>query len=204
MDKKLNAIPPLDPDVVKALIASESDFREDPPGNPKATGIIQITSETFANLQNPNFNIPMGIRWLYRKKRLAEGKLDRIQQKCLFLDAEAENQWRHQYFMYVLNDKNEVLEIMQSTNQDKDSCQIQLNKIEKILKPESLVKLCVRGELKKNVPQSEDQGEFIKFGTLGGHKVVYEALTLDSICNSKECFSNNDVWVNACPGFVKY
>lgn len=129
---------------------------------------------------------------------------NRIQQKCLFLNAEDENQWRHQYFMYVLNDKNEVLEIMQSTNQDKDSCQIQLNKIEKNLKPESLVKLCVRGELKKNVPQSEDQDEFIKFGTLGGHKVVYEALTLDSICNSKECFSNNDVWVNTCPGFVKY
>ena len=96
-NKKFNTIPPLDPDVVKALIASESDFREDPPGNPKATGIIQITSETFANLQNPkgevkefifrdilkkdlkdpNFNIPMGIRWLYRKKRLAEGRLDR-------------------------------------------------------------------------------------------------------------------------------
>lgn len=129
---------------------------------------------------------------------------NRIQQKCLFLDAEAENKWRHQYFMYVLNDKNEVLEIMQSTNQDKDSCQAQLRKVEKILKLESKVRLCIRDEFKKNVQQSEDQSEIIKFGILGSHKVVYEALTLDSICNSKECFSNNNVWVNTCPGFVKY
>ncbi|OQW50465.1 MAG: hypothetical protein A4S09_01335 [Proteobacteria bacterium SG_bin7] len=34
--KKLNMNPPLEPDVVKALIASESDFREDPK-NPQAT-----------------------------------------------------------------------------------------------------------------------------------------------------------------------
>lgn len=128
---------------------------------------------------------------------------NRIQQKCLFFDAEAENKWRHQYFMYILNDKNEVLTIMQSTNQDKDSCQLQLNKIEKILKQELQVKICVRDELKRNVSQSEDQGEFIEFGTLGRHKVVYEAPTLDSICNSKKCFSNNNVWVNTCPGFVK-
>jgi hypothetical protein len=33
---------------------------------------------------------------------------ERIIQKCLFLNAEAENNWRHQYFMYVLNDKNEA------------------------------------------------------------------------------------------------
>lgn len=95
-NKKFNATPPLDPDMIKALIQSESDFLEDPT-NPKATGIIQITSDTFKVLQdpkgevkefifkglrkkdlkNPTINIPMGIRWLYRKKRLAEGKLGR-------------------------------------------------------------------------------------------------------------------------------
>jgi hypothetical protein len=93
---KFSADPPLDPDMVKALIQSESDFIESPK-NPQATGIIQITSETLQALQDPNgeakefifkdirkkdlkdpaVNIPMGIRWLHRKKRLAEGKLGR-------------------------------------------------------------------------------------------------------------------------------
>jgi hypothetical protein len=96
-NKKFNANPPLDPDVVKALIASESGFRADPPENKIAFGIAQITSETFKALQDPkgevkdfifndirkkdlkdpNINIPMAVRWLYRKKRLAEGKLGR-------------------------------------------------------------------------------------------------------------------------------
>lgn len=96
-NRKFNAHPPLDPDMVKGLIASESDFREDPPGNPKATGIAQITPKTFATLQDPKgetedfifidirkkdlkipeIAIPMGIRWIFRKRRLAEGKLGR-------------------------------------------------------------------------------------------------------------------------------
>ena len=84
----------LDPDVVKALIGSESDFELDPK-NPLAIGIAQITKETFKSLKdpkgetkdfifikftlkdlkNPNIAIPMAIRWLFRKKRLAQGKL---------------------------------------------------------------------------------------------------------------------------------
>jgi len=32
-----------------------------------------------------------------------------IQQKCIFLNAEAENSWRHLHLMYFLNDKNESL-----------------------------------------------------------------------------------------------
>ncbi|MGE0632444.1 MAG: transglycosylase SLT domain-containing protein [Pseudobdellovibrionaceae bacterium] len=76
---------------------SESGFREDPPENKIAFGIAQITPETFKALQdpkgevkdfifndirkkdlkNPNIAIPMAIRWLFRKKRLAEGKLGR-------------------------------------------------------------------------------------------------------------------------------
>jgi len=87
----------LDPDVVKALIGSESDFLTDPPGNVVAIGIAQITKETFKSLQddkgevkdfifskffqkdlkNPSYAIPMAIRWLFRKKRLAKGKLGR-------------------------------------------------------------------------------------------------------------------------------
>lgn len=128
---------------------------------------------------------------------------DRVRQKCFFFNAEAENNWRHQYLMYVLNDKNEVLEIMQATNQDKDSCYSQVRTIEKILQSESQVKICARDELKKSIQDPRSQNEFIQFGSLGSHKVTYEALTLDSICNSKKCLSNNEVWVNTCPGFVK-
>jgi hypothetical protein len=96
-NKKFSSDPPLDPDVIKALIASESEFVEDPPRNIKAFGIAQITPGSFKALQDPtgevkefifndirkkdlkdpNINIPMAIRWLFRKKRLAEGKLGR-------------------------------------------------------------------------------------------------------------------------------
>ena len=95
-NKKFSTNPPLEPNVVKALIASESDFILDPK-NPKATGMTQITPETlkalldpngevkefiFKNirkkdLKNPSVAIPMAVRWLSRKKRLAEGKLGR-------------------------------------------------------------------------------------------------------------------------------
>lgn len=84
----------LDPDVVKALIGSESDFELDPI-NPQAIGLAQITKQTFKALQdpkgevkefiftkftlkdlkNPEVAIPMAIRWIFRKKRLAAGKL---------------------------------------------------------------------------------------------------------------------------------
>ncbi|OFZ19447.1 MAG: hypothetical protein A2Z20_05285 [Bdellovibrionales bacterium RBG_16_40_8] len=53
-NKKFNADPPLDPDVVKALIASESSFNPDPLGNRKiALGIAQITKKTVKILQDP-------------------------------------------------------------------------------------------------------------------------------------------------------
>lgn len=52
-NKKFNADPPLDPDVVKALMASESGFRVDPPENKKAFGITQITPSTLNIVQDP-------------------------------------------------------------------------------------------------------------------------------------------------------
>jgi len=131
-----------------------------------------------------------------------ETNFNHVRQQCLFLNAEAENNWRHQYLMYVLNDKNEVLELIQPTHLDKDSCDSQIRTIEKILQLESKVKVCARNELKKNT--QEKQRQFVQFGSLGNHKITYESLTLDSICNSKKCLSNNDVWVNTCPGFVKH
>src|SRR3989338_6988120 len=86
-NKKFNADPKLDPDVVKALIASESKF--DPNArNDKAIGIVQITITTLAILQNPKgeakqylfknirqkdlkdpaIEIPLAVRWLFRKR----------------------------------------------------------------------------------------------------------------------------------------
>ena len=51
-NKKFPSDSLLDPDVVKALIGSESDFKLDPV-NPAAFGIAQITKETFKALQDP-------------------------------------------------------------------------------------------------------------------------------------------------------
>jgi len=97
-NKKFNVEPPLDPDVVKALIASESGFDSDPLRNRKiALGIAQITKKTFKVLQdpngevkefifkgflqkdlkNPNISIPMAIFWLHRKRETATNRLQR-------------------------------------------------------------------------------------------------------------------------------
>jgi len=127
---------------------------------------------------------------------------DRIQQRCLFLDAEGDNNWRHQYFMYVLSDKSEVFEIMKSTHTDEDFCRSQVRAIEKILEAEPRAKICVRDELKKG-QDPEAQKELVPFGRLGQHKVTYEGLTFDSICNSKKCVGDNSAWVDTCHGFVK-
>jgi hypothetical protein len=127
---------------------------------------------------------------------------NRVRQKCLFFNAEAENNWRHQYFMYILNDKNEVLEIMASTNQDRETCHSQMHEIEKILQSEPQVRVCVRDELEK-ITQYSDQNGFVQFGSLGTHKIIYGSLTFDSICSSKKCVSRNSVYVDTCPGFVK-
>lgn len=96
-NKKFDAKPPLDPDVVKALIASESGFRIDPRENKKAFGITQIIPTTLKILQdpkgeakdfifnkirqkdlkNPDIAIPMGIHWLFRKRATAMNRLKR-------------------------------------------------------------------------------------------------------------------------------
>ncbi|MBX3020265.1 MAG: hypothetical protein KF799_01205 [Bdellovibrionales bacterium] len=124
---------------------------------------------------------------------------NRVRQECLFLGAEAENSWRHQYLMYILNDKNEVLEIMQPTNQDKEACYSQIRAAEEILRDDPRVKVCVRDRLQETKDKAKKP--LIEFGSFGTHKVAYEALTLDSVCNSKKCLRNNDIWVNTCPGF---
>jgi hypothetical protein len=97
-NKKFSAKPPLDPDVIKALIASESGFRPDPSENKKAFGITQITPATLKILQDPkgeakdfifskicqkdlkdpNIAIPMSVRWLHRKRATAAHQLNRV------------------------------------------------------------------------------------------------------------------------------
>jgi len=87
---------PLDPDLVKALIATESGFRTNvvvKVGRTKnrARGLMQVTDESQKILGNskgelkdhlvhvdqedmsdPNQNICAGIRWLFRKKQIAD------------------------------------------------------------------------------------------------------------------------------------
>lgn len=90
----------LDPDIVKALIASESSFNPKAwnkrQGPQRARGLTQITDQTLRYLSDdyselrdhyltlseddmldPNLSICAGIRWLFRKKGLAEAKLKR-------------------------------------------------------------------------------------------------------------------------------
>lgn len=86
----------LDANYIKALIATESGFRKDPPENLTAHGLMQLIRQTFTALQDtkgelhdylirapwekildPTTNICMGIRWLFQKKKLASHKLKR-------------------------------------------------------------------------------------------------------------------------------
>ncbi len=88
---------PLDPNIVKALIASESGFDANKLANKKngnsARGLMQITNEsrkllggskgglndhlitaTRADLNDPDINISAGVRWLFEKRRLASSR----------------------------------------------------------------------------------------------------------------------------------
>jgi hypothetical protein len=87
----------LDPNLVKALIATESSFDLEPKRTIKtAHGLMQITNRTHrylcdvkielkdylvvltqAQLLNSSANICAGVRWLFRKKETASSKLKR-------------------------------------------------------------------------------------------------------------------------------
>lgn len=129
---------------------------------------------------------------------------NRISQKCIFLDAEAENSWRHQYLMFILNDKNEALEVAHAHNMGIESCREHVAGVEKILKSGPIVSICSRGGL-INKGSSDDVSweDKADFGRLGIHKVEYKSLTFDTICNSKKCFGDNSAYTYTCPGFVK-
>jgi hypothetical protein len=95
-NKKLNLTTPMDPDLIKALISSESTFRPEIK-NKTAVGLTQITTDTLKILQDlsgeakdfvfkdikkkdlvdPNTSIALGVRWLAYKKQYAEKILKR-------------------------------------------------------------------------------------------------------------------------------
>jgi hypothetical protein len=89
---------PLDPNLVKALIGSESNFDIEPITDGDACGLMQIRERTRgilgrqrAELRNylidipktgsvlldPAVNIGAGVRWLFRKREIASSKLKR-------------------------------------------------------------------------------------------------------------------------------
>ncbi|MHB1947983.1 MAG: transglycosylase SLT domain-containing protein [Gammaproteobacteria bacterium] len=96
-DDIFNLDDPLEANLIKALIGSESSFNINPPGgNRNAHGLIQILHNTFLILHDtkgelhdylvripwnkildPSSNICMGVRWLFQKKKLASIRLKR-------------------------------------------------------------------------------------------------------------------------------
>lgn len=90
---------PLDPETVKALIASESSFDKEKwnhqKGKDSATGLMQVTNRTLQllrdpkelkdhlltlteeDMKDPNLAICGGIRWLFRKREVTESQLRR-------------------------------------------------------------------------------------------------------------------------------
>ena len=99
----------LDPNLIKALIASESSFRVNINAESKigeARGLIQVTEQTRKILSDqkgelkdylitlskkefydPNLNLASGIRWLFHKKYLASHRLKR---EATWIEAVAE------------------------------------------------------------------------------------------------------------------
>lgn len=95
-NQKLGLKNPIDPDMIKALVASESTFKADIV-NKKATGLMQVTTDTLDILQDldgetkgfvfkginrkdlmdPNVAIALGVRWLAYKKQYADKLLKR-------------------------------------------------------------------------------------------------------------------------------
>jgi Transglycosylase SLT domain len=96
----MNPDAPLEPNLVKALIASESGFDPNRLANKKtsnsARGLMQITNDTRkllggnhgdlkdhlitvtkTELNDPNTNICAGVRWLFEKRRQASSRLKR-------------------------------------------------------------------------------------------------------------------------------
>ncbi len=137
----------------------------------------------------------------YEKEELyvIEVETRRINQECYFMNAEKENNWRHQYMLNLLDDNNEVIPLFNPTNQDKYYCMAHLKKVEKILDKASTVKICARGILERMESDNYIVEKRHDYGVLGVHDSPNYALTFDTICNSKDCFSISKTWTNTCP-----
>lgn len=133
-----------------------------------------------------------------KELHIIEIDTNRITQECYFMNAEKENNWRHQYILHILNQQNEVISLYNPTNQGKQECLAHLNKVQKILKQELRVKLCARDILEKRTDE-EVISKTLDFGPLGKHKSPYDGITFDKVCNSKECYSISDTWTYTCP-----
>ncbi len=125
----------------------------------------------------------------------------RISHECLFFNAKGDQNWRHHYYMHILNDKDEVITAQYPIDQEIDDCTDHLKKVEKIFKKHKTVKMCIRGEF---VTTYANHNEIIDFKDLGKHSETYSLLDFDSICNSTECYSINETWIDTCPGFIKH
>lgn len=120
----------LDPNLIKALIATESGFRLDPPENKTARGLMQIRNDTRGYLQGvknelvnhlviatleeylePSTNICGGVRWLFRKKELASHKLKR---EASWLEAIADYK---SYLDAMKSDKDYIPDPMKKLNE---------------------------------------------------------------------------------------
>ncbi len=133
---------------------------------------------------------------------IVEVDRNRVTQKCYFLNAEKENNWRHLYALHMLNDRKEVISVYYPITQGKHECREHLKKVEKVLKNQSSVKLCVRDRLER-VTKPLPKPEFYDFEALGKHESPYAGLTFDTICNTKECVSISDTGTTTCPDFIK-
>lgn len=172
--------------------------------NLKVSNLILIITLcfSFSCQSTPNFKMND-----LEKLKLYEIEVDsrRIIQECYFMNAEKENNWRHQYILYILNEKNEAIPVYNPTNQDKDQCLAHFKKVERILKTTDRVKLCIRDRLEKISNPQDYPYELHDFGPLGKHESPYHALTFDTICSSdnksKQCVSLSKTWTYTCPSF---
>lgn len=116
-NQALNLKTHVDPDMVKALIASESTFKPNSV-NKNATGLTQITTDTLEivqdlsgeakdfvfkdirrkDLKDPNVSVAIGVRWLAYKKQYADKLLKK----------EATPDEVIQVYKGILNDKSSI------------------------------------------------------------------------------------------------
>lgn len=136
----------------------------------------------------------------YDEIHVVETATNRVVHECYFVNAAAENNWRYQYFLYLLDEKNRVIPVLYPTNQGDVECKAHLKKVEKILARATHVKLCLHDRLRaSNDPRDHNQS--VNFGELGIHTWSYEGLTFDRICDAKECYALQDVFSSTCPTF---